>query len=126
INACDTCHIVFLRSAGCRMPIADLPKSSISNSAISNFLSLPLLVFLVRADHAHDAAPPHDLALVADPPDRSPDLHSLSCPRFTAQPAEIAEKECSLRSRRARRLDRRLTPSQRSVHALHRRARAPT
>jgi hypothetical protein len=29
-------------------------------------LSLPLLVFLIRANHAHDALSAHDLALVAN------------------------------------------------------------
>ena len=39
-------------------------------------LSLPLLVFLVRANHAHDAAAPDDLALVANPLDRSSYFHN--------------------------------------------------
>src|SRR4029077_10747300 len=48
INACNTCHM--------------------------NYLSLPLLVLLIRADHAHDALPAHDLALVTNPFYRRPDF----------------------------------------------------
>src|SRR3954467_5399308 len=61
-------------------------------------LSLPLLVFLVRANHAHDAAAPDDFALVADSLDRSSYLH------------------CNLN----------LTASPRSAPARHRSARVPT
>src|SRR5690349_4170411 len=43
-------------------------------------LPLPLLVLRVRADHAHHAAAPHNLALVANPFDRCSDFHWLrSC-----------------------------------------------
>src|SRR5262245_25222720 len=38
-------------------------------------LPLPLFVFLVRTNDAHDAATPHDLALVANPPHRRSNLH---------------------------------------------------
>ena len=34
-------------------------------------------MLLVRADHTHDALPPHDLALVTNPFDRCPDLHDV-------------------------------------------------
>ena len=39
-------------------------------------LSLPLLVLGVAADHADDALPPHDLALVTNLPNRRPYLHT--------------------------------------------------
>jgi hypothetical protein len=35
--------------------------------SLNHQLSLPLFVFLVAADHAHDALAAHDLALVANP-----------------------------------------------------------
>src|SRR6266404_4049674 len=40
-------------------------------------LSLPLLVLLVRANHAHDAAAPDDFALVADSFYRRSYFHNL-------------------------------------------------
>ena len=46
----------------------------------SLLLTLTLLVLLVRTDDADHAAPPHHLALVTHPLDRSPDLH-VSHPR---------------------------------------------
>jgi hypothetical protein len=39
-------------------------------------LSLSLLVLLIRADHADDAAAAHDPALVTNPLHRRPDLHA--------------------------------------------------
>src|SRR5215204_3138216 len=45
-------------------------------------LALPLLVFGVGTNHAHDAASAHDLALVTNPLDRSSYLHSF----FTTRP----------------------------------------
>jgi hypothetical protein len=33
-------------------------------------------MFLIGANHAHDAAPPDDLALVANPFDRCPNFHN--------------------------------------------------
>ena len=55
---------------------------------------LPLLVLRVRADHAHDAAAPHDLALLADPLDRCSDLQSIlslsrSVPRVRSRGAQL-------------------------------------
>src|SRR5580704_8012835 len=46
---------------------------------------LPLLVFLIRANHAHDATPAHDLALVTNPLDRCPDLHMPAILTTTGQ-----------------------------------------
>src|SRR5581483_6513179 len=58
-------------------------------------LSLPLLVFLVRADHAHHAAATHDLALVANPFDRRSYFHSLP----TILPRVTSVGESSIRTR---------------------------
>src|SRR5688572_14184738 len=41
-------------------------------------LSLTLLVLLIRANHAHDTLPAHDLALDTNPFDRCSYLHRLS------------------------------------------------
>src|SRR5206468_10750641 len=48
--------------------------------------ALPLLVLLVGTNDADDAAAPHDLALVANPFDRCPYLHTFSTilPRVTS------------------------------------------
>src|SRR3954471_1998561 len=58
-------------------------------------LSLPLLVFLVAADHPHHTAAPDDLALVANPLDRCPDLHNFS----TIRPRVRSVGESSTRTR---------------------------
>src|SRR5262245_54184334 len=52
----------------------------------SHELPLPLLVFLIRADHAHDATTAHDLALVANPLHGRPNLHDLALPHNPAPP----------------------------------------
>jgi hypothetical protein len=48
-------------------PVAANQELTAESWQLTASLSLPLLVFLVRANHAHDAAAPHDLALVANP-----------------------------------------------------------
>src|SRR5262245_28742459 len=87
INACDTCHVCSLRPGGSGRPGgpggSDIP--ALASSDLPDppdppdlpDLTLSLLVLLVRANHAYDPAAPHDLALVANPPDRCPDLHRL-------------------------------------------------
>src|SRR5450432_986600 len=52
-------------------------------------LSLPLLVFLVRTNHAHDALAPDDLALVANTFYRSSHLHSF--PTIRPRPTSVGE-----------------------------------
>src|SRR5205085_686467 len=42
------------------------------------WLPLPLLVLRIRTDHPEHALPADHLAVLADPPDRSPDLHGLN------------------------------------------------
>src|SRR4051812_27445806 len=59
-------------------------------------LSLPLLVFLVRTNHTHDAAAPHDLALVADSLDRSTYLHNF--PTIRPRPTSLGEISTRTRS----------------------------
>src|SRR5215831_19879926 len=67
--------------------------------------SLPLLVPLVLADHAHDASPANDLALVTDSFDRRSDLHTgapitrntngLYGLESTIGPSSVMATECS-------------------------------
>jgi hypothetical protein len=51
---------------------------------LSVLSALPLLVLRVLADHAHDAAAAHELALGTDPADRRSDFHVrlLAAPYF--------------------------------------------
>jgi hypothetical protein len=62
-------------------------------SAISHVqrLPLPLLVFLVRADHPHHATAADDLALVANPFDRRSDFHHYSV-SSNAKPAKSTKQ----------------------------------
>src|SRR5262249_10333535 len=62
---------------------------------------LSLLVFLVAANHPHDAAAPHDLAFVANPSDRCPDFHS-SHPRPTRFNAKAAKRSYNFSTIRPR------------------------
>src|SRR5215471_5710614 len=67
--------------------------------------TLPLLVPLVLADHAHDASPANDLALVANLFDRCSDLHirapitrnttGLYSLESTIGPSSVMATECS-------------------------------
>src|SRR5579864_1102168 len=68
---------------------------------------LPLLVLLIRADHAHDAAPAHDLALVTNPFDRCPDLHS---PATFMSPGRLAHLPDNPRAPRVARRERHHDP----------------
>src|SRR5262249_17872093 len=77
INACDSCHLF--------SPVD---------------LTLSLLVLLVRANDPHDAPAPHDLALVANPSHRCPDLHR-SVPVSTRRPQRAKNRFSSSRSSRA-------------------------
>src|SRR5262245_32953539 len=71
-------------------------------------LSLPLFVLLIRTNHPHDAAAPHDLAFVANPFHRCSNLHSFSTIRplvtsllisiRTRSPTRIRTKLRSIRS----------------------------
>src|SRR5437868_3831152 len=87
------------------------------------FLSLPLLVLLIRANDAHDAAAPDDLALVANSLDRCSHLHRCSYPQSTQQPPR-AQKINSL-CRLGDLASIVITASPRSVRARRRPARAP-
>src|SRR6185503_20072680 len=49
--------------------------------------SLALLVARIAAHHANHAEALHDLAVLADPADRGPDLHDASC-SFTSRPRD--------------------------------------
>src|SRR5919107_1264452 len=61
--------------------------------------ALPLLVLLVRADHAHHTLAPHDLALVTDFLDRRSDLHETPLDRLANPGSRIIRS--SARSARA-------------------------
>src|SRR5215510_7384495 len=78
-------------------------RSTPAMRAISLPLALPLLVLgVVRADHAHDALAPDDLALVANLLDRRSDLHSFTLstmvPRFGSFFARLAFTRSPARS----------------------------
>src|SRR6476469_4456410 len=65
--------------------------------------ALPLLVLLIRADHAHDASPTHDLALVANSLDRRSDFHAPTFFSIRPRPASLAASSTATRSPTTRR-----------------------
>src|SRR3954470_9171801 len=67
IDASNTCHL--LDPCSFQLPVTSVRLQSLEtgNWILETSLSLPLFMFLIRADHAHHAAAAHDLALVTDP-----------------------------------------------------------
>ena len=63
-----------------------------------NVLPLPLLVLLIRADHAHDTAPAHDLALVANTFHGRSHLHDNF---LTIRPRPVSRGDNSISTRSA-------------------------
>jgi hypothetical protein len=83
----------------CRIAICDLRLAATSNRKLQianrKYLSLPLLMLGVAANHAYDALAPDDLAILTNPSDACSYLHDTSPRAPAGAPGEfgfVAEK----------------------------------